>query len=485
MKAMAHEIGDRYVSATRMLSDMDEFRKNPSLLFDYNTPTDDVIKMPPPLVLNDQKGNQTPEPEPKKDPEPIPFTKLENRSRNRVTDAERAAKPKTTATREKQRQKKQQVAGSSSRAATIAIIVCAVVALIAIGILLYFILTEPEEELVRVPNLLEQEYTEGMTVEGLKIKVSWDNHEEIPEGHIFYQKPEPGEGVVKGTTLYITVSQGKTPEETGTIIDYAMETPERTRELLEKMHLELNILDGENYAVHDKNIPAGKVVKTEPEAGSTLTKGQTVIIYVSKGPGDGEMPDVVEKIREQAIKELNDKKLDLVIKEEEINDSEIPAGFVVKTEPVSETQIIAGQTVKIYISKGPKLAEVPNVVGKSFALAQQELTNAGFTSIGSNGNTASGTVVIAQSNDAGTQLDVNKTITLTMGIKKPVTFTWTPEDPAKSSRLKITRDGAVLVDIDVEAGVTQYVLEDQLGNGEVTYMVSIDGKEPWPETVRF
>ena len=37
MKAMGHEPSERYETATKMLSDLDEFRKNPGILFDYNT----------------------------------------------------------------------------------------------------------------------------------------------------------------------------------------------------------------------------------------------------------------------------------------------------------------------------------------------------------------------------------------------------------------------------------------------------------------
>ena len=43
MKAMANDPGARYASASAMLYDMDEFRKLPSMLFDYNTPPLDAV----------------------------------------------------------------------------------------------------------------------------------------------------------------------------------------------------------------------------------------------------------------------------------------------------------------------------------------------------------------------------------------------------------------------------------------------------------
>ena len=54
MKAMALSIDQRYSSATAMLSDMDEFRKDPAMLFDYNIgPLDDVTRLPKPAPVRE------------------------------------------------------------------------------------------------------------------------------------------------------------------------------------------------------------------------------------------------------------------------------------------------------------------------------------------------------------------------------------------------------------------------------------------------
>ena len=47
MKAMANEPAKRYSSATQMLQDMDEFRKDPAILFDYNIPPLDAVTQLP------------------------------------------------------------------------------------------------------------------------------------------------------------------------------------------------------------------------------------------------------------------------------------------------------------------------------------------------------------------------------------------------------------------------------------------------------
>ena len=47
MKAMALDVRDRYVSATEMLQDMEEFRKNPAILFDHRFLVDDATRAIP------------------------------------------------------------------------------------------------------------------------------------------------------------------------------------------------------------------------------------------------------------------------------------------------------------------------------------------------------------------------------------------------------------------------------------------------------
>ena len=47
MKGMALDVRDRYASATEMLQDMEEFRQNPAILFDYHTLLDDATRAIP------------------------------------------------------------------------------------------------------------------------------------------------------------------------------------------------------------------------------------------------------------------------------------------------------------------------------------------------------------------------------------------------------------------------------------------------------
>ncbi len=108
MKAMSIKVTNRYCSATEMLTDMDAFRKDPTMLFDYTGLPADVampIKKPP----------------------------LEFKKENPGSEKKPPREPQKPAQRPPQKAK-------PSRVAIVAIVFCALVALLAIGIFMVLFL---------------------------------------------------------------------------------------------------------------------------------------------------------------------------------------------------------------------------------------------------------------------------------------------------------------------------------------------------------
>jgi eukaryotic-like serine/threonine-protein kinase len=62
---------------------------------------------------------------------------------------------------------------------------------------------------------------------------------------------------------------------------------------------------------------------------------------------------------------------------EQTSDS-VPNGNVIGTDPSAGSQVKRGQTVRLLVSSGPAIIEVPDVTGQSQSDATQTLTNAGF-----------------------------------------------------------------------------------------------------------
>ena len=94
-------------------------------------------------------------------------------------------------------------------------------------------------------------------------------------------------------------------------------------------------------------------------------------IYVSSGPGQADVPDVVGSTEKNTRKKIE--KAGFEVDVEEAFSETVKAGRVIDTRPSAQTQIDLGKTVTLIVSRGgPEEAEIPDVVG----LSQAEATGA-------------------------------------------------------------------------------------------------------------
>lgn len=122
---------------------------------------------------------------------------------------------------------------------------------------------------------------------------------------------------------------------------------------------------------------AGFVIRSEPEAGRTVSAGDRVVIWVSKGPEQITVPEVAGATEAEARQRLQDLGL-LVVTQQEPSDSVEPGG-VVRSEPAAGSTVNRGATVILYLSSGPALPQVPDVTGHAEGEARRVLEEAGFT----------------------------------------------------------------------------------------------------------
>ena len=372
MKAMAHAIDQRYETAAAMLADMDEFRKNPAILFDYNTPPTDVVTM----LKKPQVQAKPEETALKTTAEQV--VRKQNPQRRRPSGS--AASQDQKAKKPPQRRKMSEE-DSRSRVATIAIISCSAVMVIAIVIFM-FVLFQGDltgEKLYEVPELVGKDFNTLTFPEHFEVKVQDTVENDLyPEGYIISQEPKGGEKAAAGNTIWIKVSRGKylKPDQ---IRDLQGKTKLEAQQLLANMQMNLDITFHEEF--HD-TIAKGNVVRTDPVAGTKLTEGQSVKVYISLGKKENEttMPRLTGNA-EEAIKALQRQNLDLDIKTEPIPDSKIPIGEVVRTEPVAGQQIKTGDKVTIYVSSGPKTAKIRDLTGWTKDAAWEYLDSNEFENI--------------------------------------------------------------------------------------------------------
>ena len=141
--------------------------------------------------------------------------------------------------------------------------------------------------------------------------------------------------------------------------------------LLEENKLTYRILRSE---YHEE--PADVVIDQYPEAGTMRKEGNMVEIVLSLGPMQAIVPDI-RGLNLQAAK-IELEKQNLVLGEVgRINDELVPLDLVVRQEPDANIALEPGSSVRIYLSKGPKIQEVtlPNFRGQELALVEEAIAD--------------------------------------------------------------------------------------------------------------
>ena len=388
MKSMALEVNDRYASATEMLQDMEKFRQNPDSVFDYHTVLDDATRMIPNLsraMTTAEKKVQAKTGVPPVRTDSIRIHTGESTEKKRASAAAVAGRENESIRRAQQRRQdqQQQRRDERSRVVTTAIVVCSAVAVVAIVIFLIALfngsLLNKEKALVEVPYLVGDVYSETLAYQypDFVIKLQQRYDDTSPKGEILHVEPVGGSRVVKGSDLWITVSLGQEPE-VKTMDDFVGTSAEEAQTILLGQGF-VPIARKEVSYVYD----VGLVVRTEPSAGTEMTAGQTVYIYVSTGPDivTAKMLNVMGLDVAKA-KELLDQAGFKNIKTEEV-ESLKPKGEVIHQSAAKNQEIDVTAQIILQVSKGPEETTAPTqatssdpqepvIVGVQFSLPNKE-----------------------------------------------------------------------------------------------------------------
>ena len=184
-------------------------------------------------------------------------------------------------------------------------------------------------------------------------------------------------GVVIGTVWTLTQVFDGLPVDGGapTLIEIPDLTGSEQAQALEDLQ-NLGFKVGiENSA--DSSVPAGSVIRTQPPSNTIINPDSLVTIIVSVGPEAFPIPYVLDIETERAIYlvEENGFTLGQLL---EVNDENIPRGFVISQNPVAGTKMSPGTTVDLVVSKGPSLIEISDLSRKSPEDAIQILETLGF-----------------------------------------------------------------------------------------------------------
>lgn len=127
---------------------------------------------------------------------------------------------------------------------------------------------------------------------------------------------------------------------------------------------------------YSENVAKDSVIRTVPPSGSELTRNRSVTLVVSSGKERFTIPDVHDQGQQDAQAALA--KFPFQISVVEQTSDSVPNGNVIGTDPSAGSEVKRGQTVRLLVSSGPAIIEVPDITGQSQNDATQTLTNASF-----------------------------------------------------------------------------------------------------------
>ncbi|MEE3428721.1 MAG: Stk1 family PASTA domain-containing Ser/Thr kinase [Ruminococcus sp.] len=329
MHAMQKNPEDRYQNALDMLGDLERFRLNPNVHFDYKyfvdeSPTKHVksIKRTPKKV---EKPVEKPPVQPPRDDE--------------AEDIEH----------KKQRSTAYYVLKS---VIVTAVIVIAVVMTAA----LFRGCVSAQATDVEVPNYVGMNIVDAKAKNPnnfkFEMKSRYVKNKKI--GQILSQDPEPGSKLVKSGSTIEVIINGK---DTETAVPYCINTSkDEAVNIIKSKNLSPKVVE-----VYDKITPKGYVCDTYPPAGVKQTIGSTVYVVVAKDVyvKKIKVPKVTEKKLSEAQSALSKKNLQCKYTYDDT--SMEPEGTVIQQSPLQYSKVESGTIVNIVVSSGKGSQSTVNI----------------------------------------------------------------------------------------------------------------------------
>ena len=252
--------------------------------------------------------------------------------------------------------------------ARIALIALLVLALAAIALGAWLLLRTDARTVPDVVGKRSGTAAQMLQNRGFEVDVVPIQSDTVPDDRVASQRPDPGSEADEGSVVTITVSSG--PGEAAVPLVQGLpagEAADRLREAGFKSDQRREFSD---------TVKADRVIETSPAEGSTVRKGSTVTLVVSRGKEKVAVPDLAGQARADAEQALRDVALKASVTEEESAEDE--PGTVIAQDPAAGTRLAKGTTVALVVARAPAEVPVPGVIDAAEDDAVQTLEDAGF-----------------------------------------------------------------------------------------------------------
>ena len=323
MHAMEKNPAQRFPSAADMLEDVERFRRNPEIVFHYGEQVDRAYAG----TSADIYGNVQQNAAPQKYNDNYEYEEEYVRSKNGAR------------------------ASNIIKGIVAAVIV---VALVVGGIFGWRYLqnlttsTNKTSDEIVLPNFVGKIYASDIESNSeyadLTFEITYGNVPSKQPGEVLRQTPAAGMTVKKGKTVSLTVNG---EAEQIVVEDVKGYKQQDAYDALKALNLSPKI-----QAVADDDTAVGYVVKTDPAAGSTVSTGTTVTIYVSSGPSkeSAVIPNIVGYQYSTAKEELE--AAGFVVTAEYDDESDKDENTVLSVSPNEGEKAKKGSVVTVTVSSG-------------------------------------------------------------------------------------------------------------------------------------
>ncbi len=342
IKAMAPKLTQRYASAEDMLRDLEEFRKNPAISFEY-----DVSELKTP------SDGQTDEP-----------------TRSLPGGGARSTGVKLDPKREEEERKrirKEMIAEENHKtrkASNLIAMLCAVLGVLGLVAVLGFVIvnlvgdaiTDDNASEIEIPNFQGKDYTTEFAesllsdeYNAFSFSFNWENNDVYEINKIIDQDPKPGmlgrDGDEK-IKITLTISSGREM--------ITLENLVGMDEHAAQIWLENNNLRVRKEQVKNDDVPRGSVISMQPAAFEQVFRDTEVLLFISLGEDiiQVAMPDLLtlptyENQARETLAYYN------LIPNFIVVPSEEPAGLVLRQSVPAGELLPEGSEIDIEISEGP------------------------------------------------------------------------------------------------------------------------------------
>ena len=319
MHAMEKNPAQRFPSAADMLEDVERFRRNPEMVFNYGDQVDHAYARG--TSIYDTAGGR------------------QQDYNDNYEYEEEYVRSKTGA--------------KVSMVVTGIVAAVVVVGLVVGGISLWNYFrnnTDTNSDEVIVPTftgmIYETEIRGNAEYADFEFEIVEGNQPSQPAGVVLNQNPQAGMTVKRGKTITLTVNGGTL--EQIVVEDVSGNSRDEAISTLSGQGLKPSVTE-----VADDETAEGYVVRTDPAAGSTVASGSSITIFVSSGPAEEQVtvPNVVGSSLSTAESDLEANGLvrGSVSYDDE---SDQPEGTVLSSDPEGGTRVSEGSAVNLVVSSG-------------------------------------------------------------------------------------------------------------------------------------